>query len=100
MTETFDKTTKRSFRSVEEPAYIKFGTFRDKDIPFGIRSGQLKLAGRVTISVYPSNLPMSELPNRSEVPDLFEPSIQTIIDAIERQLQAATSPVTVSSDTL
>lgn len=45
MTELFDKTTKVRFRDAEEPQYIKFGSVRDKDPEYDIRSGQLKLSG-------------------------------------------------------
>jgi len=41
----FDKSTKLRFRNADEPQYIKFGTLRDKDSNFDIRSGQLKLPG-------------------------------------------------------
>ena len=45
MKEIFDKTTKLRFRDANDPQYIKFGTVRDKDPQYDIRSGQLKLAG-------------------------------------------------------
>ena len=45
MTEIFDKTTKLRLRNAEDPQYIKFGTVRDKDPQYDIRSGQLRLAG-------------------------------------------------------
>ncbi len=45
ISECFDKTTKLRFRNDDEPAYIKFGTMRDRDPTLGIRSGQLKLEG-------------------------------------------------------
>ena len=45
MKEIFDQTTKLRFRDAEDPQYIKFGTVRDKDPQYDIRSGQLKLAG-------------------------------------------------------
>jgi hypothetical protein len=47
MTSVFDKTTKLRFRKPDEPSYVKFGTVRDKDLKYDIRSGQLKLAGFV-----------------------------------------------------
>lgn len=47
MSDIFDKTTKRLFRNSEESCFIKFGARRDKDIPFGIVNGQLKLSGCV-----------------------------------------------------
>ena len=45
MKDEFDKTTKLRFRDANDPQYIKFGTVRDKDPQYDIRSGQLKLAG-------------------------------------------------------
>lgn len=45
ITDVFDKTTKLRVRSAEDPQYIKFGTVRDKDPQYDIRSGQLKLTG-------------------------------------------------------
>ncbi|KAG2049397.1 hypothetical protein BDR06DRAFT_961567 [Suillus hirtellus] len=74
MAETFDKSTKLRFRKPDEPSYIKFGTILDKDLKYGIRSGQLKLAGQ-------------------DVADLFEPSIEAIIEAFEQQRRAASIPI-------
>ena len=45
MKEIFDKTTKLRFRDADDPQYIKFGTVRDKEPEYDIRSGQLKLVG-------------------------------------------------------
>ncbi|KAG2122351.1 hypothetical protein DEU56DRAFT_974525 [Suillus clintonianus] len=70
----FDTSTKLRFRKPDEPSYIKFGTVRDKDPKYNIRSGQLKLAGR-------------------DVADLFEPSIKAIFEAFEQQRRAASAPV-------
>ncbi|KAG1830176.1 hypothetical protein EV424DRAFT_1315773 [Suillus variegatus] len=70
MATIFDSTTKQRFSNEDDPAYIKFGTIRDKDPNFNIRSGQLKLMG-------------------SDVAALFEPSAGAIIDAIEEQRHAA-----------
>ncbi|EIW80673.1 hypothetical protein CONPUDRAFT_82796 [Coniophora puteana RWD-64-598 SS2] len=74
MTKIFDSTTKLRFSNPSEPAYIKFGTIRDKDQDFGIRSGQLKLPG-------------------IDVAKLFEPSIEAVIEAVNHQRQAARKPV-------
>jgi hypothetical protein len=41
----FDKTTKLQFSNENDPAFIIFGTARDRDINFNIRSGRLKLMG-------------------------------------------------------
>lgn len=45
--ECFDSSTKLRFRSKSDPQYIRFGGVRDKDLSFGIRSGQLRLEGFV-----------------------------------------------------
>ncbi|KZP28402.1 hypothetical protein FIBSPDRAFT_817256 [Athelia psychrophila] len=74
MATCFDKTTKLKFRNPDEPSYIRFGGIRDKDPEAGIRSGQLKLPG-------------------TEVAALFEPSVQSIIEAIDKQRSNAYKPV-------
>lgn len=74
MAAIFDSTTKQRFCNENDPAYIKFGTIKDKDTNFNIRSGQLKLMG-------------------SDVATLFEPSAAAIIDAIEEQRHAATKTI-------
>ncbi|KAG2063017.1 hypothetical protein BDR04DRAFT_1111856 [Suillus decipiens] len=74
MTDVFDNSTKLRFRKPDEPSYIKFGTIRDKDPKYDIRSGQLKLAGQ-------------------DIADLFEPSIEAIIEAFEQQRRAASTPI-------
>ncbi|KAK0222695.1 hypothetical protein EDD85DRAFT_860782 [Armillaria nabsnona] len=66
ISECFDRTTKLRFRNADEPAYIKFGGMRDRDPDFGIRSGQLKLEGH-------------------QVARFFEPSVASIINAIDEQ---------------
>ncbi|KAG2353445.1 hypothetical protein BDR07DRAFT_1367118 [Suillus spraguei] len=73
MADIFDNSTKLGFRKPDEPSYIKFG-IRDKDPKYDIRSGQLKLAGQ-------------------DVADLFEPSIEAIIEAFEQQRRAASIPI-------
>ncbi|KIM58494.1 hypothetical protein SCLCIDRAFT_128104 [Scleroderma citrinum Foug A] len=73
--EIFDKTTKLQFRRADEPQYIQFGTVRDKEPEYNIRSGQLKLSG-------------------SDVAKLFEPSVDEIIAAFEQQRKAASMPIT------
>ncbi|KAK0448954.1 uncharacterized protein EV420DRAFT_1566356 [Desarmillaria tabescens] len=73
--ECFDKATKLRFRNAEEPAYIKFGTMRDREPAFDIRSGQLKLAGSV-------------------VSDFFQPSINSIINTIDEQRLKSRKPIT------
>ncbi|KIM39913.1 hypothetical protein M413DRAFT_74077 [Hebeloma cylindrosporum] len=43
ITRKFDETTKRLFRDRNELQFIPFGSPLDKDLPVGIRSGQLRL---------------------------------------------------------
>ncbi|KAJ8585540.1 hypothetical protein M405DRAFT_705987, partial [Rhizopogon salebrosus TDB-379] len=74
MVTIFDTTTKLRFGNENDPAFVKFGTIRDKDVNFNIRSGQLKLMG-------------------SDVAPLFEPSATAIIEAIEEQCYVATKPI-------
>ena len=45
MKDIFDKTTKPRFRDTQDPQYIKFGTVRDRDLQYDIRSGVLKISG-------------------------------------------------------
>ncbi|KAF8907433.1 hypothetical protein CPB85DRAFT_1254346 [Mucidula mucida] len=70
MASVFDKSTKLSFRTSNEPAYIRFGSARDKDLTVDIRNGQLKLDGE-TVSGF------------------FEPSIQAILEAIKTQRESS-----------
>jgi hypothetical protein len=74
MAKIFDSTTKQRFGNESDPAYIKFGTIKDKDTSFNIRSGQLKLMG-------------------SDVATLFEPSAAAIIETIEEQHHVATKTI-------
>ncbi|KAG1830170.1 hypothetical protein EV424DRAFT_1581208 [Suillus variegatus] len=71
MTETFDNSTKLRFCKPNEP---KFDTIRDKDLKYNIQSEQLKLADQ-------------------DVANLFEPSIEAIIEAFEQQRRAASIPI-------
>ncbi|KAL4079085.1 hypothetical protein J3A83DRAFT_4367804 [Scleroderma citrinum] len=74
MTEEFDKSTKLRFRSAEDPQYIKFGTIRDKDPDYDIRSGQLKIAG-------------------NEVAKFFEPSVEAIAEVLRQQQGCSALPI-------
>jgi hypothetical protein len=96
LTSIFDKTTKLRFRNPDEPSYVKFGTVRDKDPKYDIRSGQLKLAGFVHFfwEIY---FPKLMLPYSQDVADLFEPSVQAIIKGFEQQTRATSIPVNVSA---
>ncbi|KIJ93867.1 hypothetical protein K443DRAFT_134933 [Laccaria amethystina LaAM-08-1] len=66
----FDSTTKLRFRSDREPEYIKFGSTKENDPDYGIRFGQLKLAG-------------------SDICTFFEPSVECIVKAILDQWKSA-----------
>ncbi|KAF9449853.1 hypothetical protein P691DRAFT_790221 [Macrolepiota fuliginosa MF-IS2] len=74
MADKFDKTTKLAFRDPNDPQYIKFGNVRDKDPNLGIRAGQLRLDGNI-------------------IARFFEPSIQTIVDAVEEQKRLASREI-------
>ncbi|KIK93909.1 hypothetical protein PAXRUDRAFT_486725 [Paxillus rubicundulus Ve08.2h10] len=74
MTGEFDKTTKHRFSNPTEPSYIRFGTVRDRDAAFNIKSGQLKLPG-------------------TEVATLFQPSVEAIFAAVENQRRLVTNPI-------
>ncbi|KIJ11256.1 hypothetical protein PAXINDRAFT_15796 [Paxillus involutus ATCC 200175] len=66
MKDIFDTSTKLRFREPKDSQYIKFGSVRDKDPKYDIRSGQLKLAGE-------------------DVARFFEPSVEEIARAFEKQ---------------
>ncbi|KAH8800523.1 hypothetical protein DL96DRAFT_1824045 [Flagelloscypha sp. PMI_526] len=59
----FDSSTKIMFRNPKEPSFIRFGRPKDNEAAYGIRNGQLRLSG-------------------DEVASFFEPSVQSIIDAV------------------
>ena len=45
MLDHFERSTKPTFKDTTERSFVKFGSIRDKDLQFGIRSGQLMLEG-------------------------------------------------------
>ena len=45
ITETFDKKTKLTFVSPDDPLFIRFGRLNDNVAELNIRAGQLKLPG-------------------------------------------------------
>lgn len=53
ITKRFDETTKRLFRDNKELQFVPFGSPLDKDLPVGIRGGQLKLTGCVSSTCCP-----------------------------------------------
>jgi hypothetical protein len=92
--ECFDKSTKLSFKDPSQPSFIKFGTSRDTDPSVDVKFGQLKMSG----SVIPLSVGIQQT-NEAHRPDmvtLFEPSIMTIQDAINHQINTASARITVS----
>ncbi|KAK0448953.1 uncharacterized protein EV420DRAFT_1566351 [Desarmillaria tabescens] len=73
----FDKKTKLRFKAADEPAYIHFGSMRDKDPKLNINMGRLKLTG-------------------AEVASFFEPSVSSIIKAVDEQRFASKSTVSAA----
>jgi hypothetical protein len=85
ITECFDKTTKPRFRNESDPQYIKFGGTRDNDTNYGIRFGQLKIAGCI-LYPYFSFLGLLNAIScslfRTDVAKFFQPSIDCVVEAI------------------
>ncbi|PPQ89040.1 hypothetical protein CVT25_006718 [Psilocybe cyanescens] len=77
MTEYFNKRTKLRFHNDDDAQYIKFGRRGDRDPLLNIRSGQLKLLG-------------------SNVASFFEPSIQCMVESIEKQRAKSETQIAVS----
>ncbi|KAI0918923.1 hypothetical protein AcV5_001979, partial [Taiwanofungus camphoratus] len=77
MLDYFEKSTKPIFKDANEPCYIKFGSMSCNDPAVKIRRGQLILSG-------------------AEVASFFAPSIAKIVDAIQKQVQEAFTPVTMT----
>ncbi|KAH8818668.1 hypothetical protein DL96DRAFT_1714964 [Flagelloscypha sp. PMI_526] len=59
----FDSSAKLTFRNPQDPSFIQFGRARDNDASVGIKNGQMRISG-------------------DEVASFFEPSIQSIIEAV------------------
>ncbi|EIW80584.1 hypothetical protein CONPUDRAFT_154610 [Coniophora puteana RWD-64-598 SS2] len=74
MTAAFDQEGKIRFRGPESLTFVKFGTIRDTDSTCNIRNGRLRLEGQ-------------------DVARLFRPSVQSIIDAVNKQLLASSSDI-------
>ncbi|EAU91819.2 hypothetical protein CC1G_04586 [Coprinopsis cinerea okayama7 len=72
--ERFDKRTKHAFKSDTDIQFIQFSSIRDTEPDLDIRHGQLKLKGSVVSS-------------------FFQPSIQCIIKAVERQMASSHHPI-------
>ncbi len=87
----FDEAAKRTFRSSEELCLIQFGSVADQDINSGIRRGSLRLAGCVS-TCYFRVLVKSNFFFRSEVMELFEPSITATINAVRAQKAESKRP--------
>ncbi|PFH47026.1 hypothetical protein AMATHDRAFT_153146 [Amanita thiersii Skay4041] len=76
MVNIFNKTTKPSFKSSTKSYYIKFGRNSDNDANFGIRAGTIKLKG-------------------SDIAELFDPAVKSIIKAVEDKVNKCTIPIKV-----
>ena len=95
MVKTFDKDIKLSFRNSEHAHFIKFGGLRDNDASKGIRSGQLKLAGYVRLSIAIARIDGIHHFCRSDVARFFAPSLQCILEAILEMRENAKKPISV-----
>ncbi|KAL1941016.1 hypothetical protein VTO73DRAFT_7652 [Trametes versicolor] len=74
MLDYFDKSTKPIFKDATEQSYIKFGSMRCNDPGVNIRRGQLLLSGL-------------------EMEALYKPSLDAVVEAIQKQRQTATCPI-------
>ncbi|TEB20801.1 hypothetical protein FA13DRAFT_1672147 [Coprinellus micaceus] len=72
--ECFDNSTKLKFANPSDPQYIRFGGVRDKDLEFGIRSGQLRLEGE-------------------KVGSFFQPSVNCIVESVKGMVNASQKPI-------
>ncbi|KAJ7578243.1 hypothetical protein C8J56DRAFT_969481 [Mycena floridula] len=71
----FDRGAKMKFKTAADPSFIKFGSMRDKDLAYDIKSGQLKLSG-------------------ADVARFFEPSIKAISQSVLTQVAATKKTIT------
>ncbi|RDB20641.1 Heat shock protein 12A [Hypsizygus marmoreus] len=74
MTQNFDKTSKLTFTTIEDPLFIHFSGHRDNDLKLDIRKGILAIPG-------------------ANVATFFKPSILCIANAIQRQRANAQIPI-------
>ncbi|KAK7472084.1 hypothetical protein VKT23_000203 [Stygiomarasmius scandens] len=72
--QVFDRTAKLVFRDPENPAFIRFGTAKDRDPSVDIRNGQLKLAGET-------------------VEEFFAPSLKETVQAIKEIREESSKPI-------
>ncbi|KAJ4478149.1 hypothetical protein J3R30DRAFT_3290719 [Lentinula aciculospora] len=71
----FDQTTKLHFRDSNEVSYVKFGRLGDHEPALDIRSGRIKIPGTTVAS-------------------FFQPCVNEILKAIDKQRSDASKPVT------
>ncbi|KAL1725504.1 hypothetical protein EV714DRAFT_221153 [Schizophyllum commune] len=64
--DTFDRTTKLTFKNAKTPSYVKFGGMNDNDPAYSIRGGRLVIAG-------------------TDMAKFFQPSVTSITQAVHRQ---------------
>ena len=97
MIDSFEKSTKPTFKDPSDRSFIKFGSMRDRDPDFGIRSGQLTLEGCAMLLCPHCRIRSRIIPVCSaEVAGFFEPSIAAITDAVRGQRSAASETVKAS----
>lgn len=97
MVEYFDKTTKPFFKDASETTYIKFGSMGCNDPKVKIRRGQLPLTGYAFVRHVYGHCISSF--NRQEMASFFQPSLDGIVAAVQRQRQAASRPISVLCST-
>ncbi|KAL1700707.1 hypothetical protein EV121DRAFT_213598 [Schizophyllum commune] len=68
--DTFDRTTKLTFKNAKTPSYVKFGGMNDNDLAYNIRGGRLVIAG-------------------TDMAKFFQPSVTSITQAVHRQRREA-----------
>ncbi|KAI4518304.1 hypothetical protein K525DRAFT_208879 [Schizophyllum commune Loenen D] len=64
--DTFDRTTKLTFKNAKTPSYVKFGGMNDNDPAYNIRGGRLVIPG-------------------TDMAKFFQPSVTSITQAVHRQ---------------
>ncbi|KAJ7059084.1 hypothetical protein C8F01DRAFT_1370694 [Mycena amicta] len=72
--ESFDQTAKLKFRSAAEFSYIRFGGLRDNNTALNIDNGTIRIAGNI-------------------VATFFQPTIDSIVNAVNRQRSISTTPI-------
>jgi len=77
----FDEGIKKIFSNNQEDRYVKFGSPRDNDPKYGIKSGRLTLTG-YTHARSLMNWRLNIHAYSAQISKCFEPSIQSTVDCI------------------